>query len=284
MPSWENREGITMQQPPIIKYNLKDRGRKYRGVERNFNIRAIVDSINSPACQERVATRGMLGYFGHWPRLRFGLEPAEGGIAEGKAHAIEPAVVTTYLKAHEDGTIEHQTEFLDTATGQLAARMYANRVGGFSSAIDVNRPELYGFDWVNDPNYSTNRGYDLALDSVTSGEMTLDDVMAAEQADQIEAMNRIHEMLEANLRLAMDTAARLEEENTDLMDLLSKQRQGGGDLVVDTARDPSERLKRDRQFFLDSTSLPQFRAPDREAQLEQNQEYLRLISRVIPHV
>jgi hypothetical protein len=61
----------------IITYNLKDRGRQYRGKERNFNIRSIVSAINGPACQERVKNRDMLGYYGHWPRIKFGMNPAE---------------------------------------------------------------------------------------------------------------------------------------------------------------------------------------------------------------
>lgn len=274
-----------MQQPPLIKYNLKDRGRQHRGVERHFDIPAIVASINGPATQERVSTRGMLGYFGHWPRVRFGMEPAEGGLAEGKAHAIEPAVVTTHLKAYDDGTIEHQTEFLDTATGQLASRMYANRVGGFSTAIDPRKPELYGFDWVNDPNYSTNRGYDLVLDSVTSGEMTFDDVLSAEHAEQVDAMNRLFEMMEANLRLAMDSATRFEHENSELLDLLSKREEQASQaaLVTDSAAaaDTARQLDRDRRFFMDS-ALPRFQDP--EAREEHDRDYLRLKRRMFFHV
>ncbi|WP_141246897.1 MULTISPECIES: hypothetical protein [Halomonas] len=273
-----------MQQPPLIKYNLKERGRQFRGVERNFDIPAIVASVNSPATQERVATRGMLGYFGHWPRVRFGMEPAEGGMADGKAQAVEPAVVTTHLRAYDDGTIEHQTEFLDTATGQLASRMYANRVGGFSSAIDPRKPELYGFDWVNDPNYSTNRGYDLVLDSVTSGEMSFDDVLAAEHADQMDAMNRLFEMMDASMRLALDSAARFERENSELLDLLSKHEEAGKAVLTDSAatpRDVTKQLERDRQFFMDS-ALPRFQDP--EAKVENDRDYLRLKRRMFLHV
>jgi len=49
-------------QTKLIKYNLRERGRQFRGKDRNFNIRAIVDAINSPACQERVKNRDMLGF------------------------------------------------------------------------------------------------------------------------------------------------------------------------------------------------------------------------------
>lgn len=274
-----------MQQPPMITYNLKERGRKHRGVERNFDIPAIVASVNSPETQERVKTRGMLGYFGHWPRVRFGMEPPEGGLDGGKAHSIEPAVVTTHLKAHDDGTIEHQTEFLDTATGQMAARMYSNRVGGFSTAIDPRKPELYGFDWVNDPNYSTNRGYDLVLDSVSSGEMTFDDVLCAEQNEQLDAMNRLFEMLEANTRMALDSASRFEGENRELLDMLSQRDDEQARSVLDSAGadEAKAQIERDRQHFLDSTALPRFQAPEKEKQQEDH-GYLQLKQRVIGHV
>lgn len=274
-----------MQQPPMITYNLKERGRKHRGVERNFNIPAIVASVNSPQTQERVKTRGMLGYFGHWPRVRFGMEPPEGGLDGGKAHSIEPAVVTTHLKAHDDGTIEHQTEFLDTATGQMAARMYSNRVGGFSTAIDPRGPELYGFDWVNEPNYSTNRGYDLVLDSVASGEMTFDDVLSAEQSEQIDAMNRLFEMLDANTRMALDSASRFEEENRELLDMLSQRDEKQANMVTDSvaASDAKRQVERDQRYFLDTAALPRFQAPKQESQ-EEDRSYLRLRQRVIGNV
>jgi len=92
-----------VMQTPLITYNLKERGRKHRGVERNFNIPKIVAAVNSPACQERVQNRDMIGFYGHWPRVKFGMNPAEGGIADGKAQAVEPALVTTHLVAHSDG-------------------------------------------------------------------------------------------------------------------------------------------------------------------------------------
>src|SRR5258708_18352055 len=161
----------------IIRYNLTERGRTYRGKERSFDIPRIVAAINSGACQEKVKHRDMLGYYGHWPRVKFGMNPAEGGVVDGKAVRVEPAIVTTYLKALDDGTVEHQEEFLDNDAGKLAYNLYKSKAGGFSSAIDEFRrsgPEFYGFDYVLEPNYSTNRGYDIALDSA----LTLDAVEA----------------------------------------------------------------------------------------------------------
>lgn len=90
-------------QTKVITYNLRERGRQFRGKERNFNIRAICDAINGPACQERVKNRDMLGYYGHWPRIKFGMNPAEGGLDDGRPSLVEPALVTTMLRASPDG-------------------------------------------------------------------------------------------------------------------------------------------------------------------------------------
>ena len=151
---------------PVIRYNLKDRGRQHTGQHRNFNIKAICDAINGPACQEMVASRGMLGFYGHLPRVRYGMAPVEGGIEGGKYAPVEPAIVTTYLKADYDGNVEHRAQFLDTAAGRLAAKLWEEKVGGFSSAIDQSRPEFYGFDYVAQPNYLNNSFRGIALDEI----------------------------------------------------------------------------------------------------------------------
>lgn len=202
---------------PLIRYNLKDRGRKYRGQERNFNIKAICDAINSPECQEKIKTRAMLGYFGHQPRILAGrLDAVESLVINGRYNEIEPAIVTTHLSASLDGTIEHQTVFLDTASGRKAAAMYSNRIGGFSSAIDEKRPEFAGFDYVLDPNYSSNRPY--ALDS--AGELTLDEVLAEAKTEEEQFLQRLIDVKNAEieqLKAALDSAT---VENEQMMGML----------------------------------------------------------------
>lgn len=179
----------------IIRFNLAERGRTARGVERNFDTATAARLINSPAVQERVKHGDMIGYFGHWPRVKFGLNAAEGGIVGGKHVSVEPALRTVYLKAFPDGTVEHEEEFLDTASGKIAARLYASKAGGFSSAIRAPQvgskaipSEFHGFDYVLEPNYSTNRGYDVALDGVEGDEVF--DAVAEQQAilDQCSTM------------------------------------------------------------------------------------------------
>jgi hypothetical protein len=248
-----------MQQPPLIKYNLKDRGRQYRGQERNFNIKAICDSINSPETQERVKTRAMLGYFGHKMRLLAGMEPTESVVIGGKYNEIEPAICTTHLKAYLDGTIEHQTEFLDTEPGRKAARMYASRVGGFSSAIDERRPEFYGFDWVHDPNYSTNRPY--ALDSAG---LTFDSVLAEAIKEEEDSWILALEAKERELQAALIALDSAQTENEQYLSMLAVAGHTNG-VALDSAsghlilpEKGADQLRHDIDVFRSTASLPRF--------------------------
>lgn len=215
---------------PLIRYSLKERGRKFRGVERNFDIAAIVATINGGTCQERVRHRDMFGYYGHWARVRFGMNPAEGGMDAGKAVAIEPALVTVLLKADADGTVQHQAEFLPTQAGQLAAKLFQARAGGFSSAIDTLKPEFFGFDYVLEPNYSTNRGY--SLDSVLCAGGACG--IAPEVVDSIiydEHLAGMAHLLDSSQRVQQATALamngmhrelkRIQAENADLLSRLA---------------------------------------------------------------
>ena len=200
-----------MDQPPVITFNLKDRGREHTGVKRNFDIPRIVAAINSPKCQERVRNREMLGYLGHWPRNHFGAIPALGVIAAGNSFPLEPALVTVMLRAYPDGTIEHKTEFLLTnEMGKIAARAFAGKIGGFSSVIDHNVPEFYGFDWVNDPNFSTNRGYGLSMDSATGSQVSV----AAGHAEQMSLMRSLLDTAEGKI-------CKLLAENDELLNIIA---------------------------------------------------------------
>ena len=221
---------LAAMQTEVIRYNLRDRGRQFRGKERNFDVPRIVATVNGGACQEKVRHRDMFGYFGHWPRVKFGMNPSEGGLVDGKQVAVEPALVTISLKAFDDGTIEHQAEFLDTNAGRLAQRLYASKAGGFSSAIDELRPEFYGFDYVLEPNYTKNRGYDLALDGVLG---TFDAVEAvAEYQEQIAGIGKLLDCVQqdrdravGDLERALSVVGRMEAEIVQLQSMLMKKGQ-----------------------------------------------------------
>lgn len=247
-----------MKQPPMIKYNLKDRDRKYRGQERNFNIQAICDSINSPATQEMIKTRAMLGYYGHKPRMLAGMNVTESMVVAGKYQEIEPAIVTTHLKAYPDGTIEHQTEFLDSISGKKASRMFNSRIGGFSSAIDHVKNIMFGFDYVLDPNYSSNRGF--SLDSVDG--MTFDSVIESIHEEEEEFWLRLIAEKDNQISLISASLDSAQADNEQLLSMLSTGKENGtiatgsGNNVVTVSLDSVNRINKDRAYFIGSASLP----------------------------
>lgn len=261
---------------PIISYNLRERGRQHTGQPRSFDIPRLVAAINGDACQERVRNREMFGWYGHWPRIKFGMLPSEGGIAGGKAQAIDPALVTTHLRAHDDGTVEHKAEFLPTPSGEIATKLFKARTGGFSSAIDERKPELFGFDYVLAPNYTTNRGY--SLDSVLceggACELGMDfgDIDSAILEEQIAAMSALLDATDSGRSLADEAMRALEQENAALRKALDEAKQKPrmddakprGPLVVSSDR--LRRMQADTEAFLTTDSLPMpQRKPRREA-------------------
>lgn len=272
---------------PVIKYNLRDRGRKHVGQPRNFNIKAICDAINGPACQERVSTRGLVGYYGHMPRIRFGMNPVEGVLDNGKYVPIEPAFVTTYLKADYDGNVEHRAEFLDTAAGRLAAKLFDSKMGGFSSAIDTSRPEFHGMDYVLEPNFIQNSYRGVVLDYVMGGgdvgEMTYDDVYEAEKDEQAQAMSVLLDSIATEREVTNTVIERLSAENEQLLSMLASKGvvalsalDSVSIMPIAVSIDPMERIKRDAQTFR-SAELPRFSEP---AVVEQsNPLYDRLLGK-----
>lgn len=214
----------------VITYNVADRGRKFRGEPRNFDAAGLAAVVNSGEVQERVKHRDMLGYFGHWPRKKFGMNPGEGGIIDGKQVTLEPAIVTTMLKADRAGNIEHEAEFLDNPPGRTAKRMFCSKTGGFSSAIDCRTRNgvdvpigFYGFDYVTEPNFSTNRGY--ALDGVMDdGEGVLLDSAIAESQVTLRVLDGLYSALQGDYDRMAQAMARLSAENDELVSLLAQRR------------------------------------------------------------
>lgn len=239
-----------MQLPdiPEITYSLRDRGRRYTGVDRDFNIPAVVKHINGPEVQEKVANRELLGYYGHGVRQLIGLDPAESFVSKGQYNEVEPAIVTTRVRAENDGTIIHKTEFLPTGSGEKAAKAWSAKVGGFSSAIDGNSWKFYGFDYVFNPNYAKNRGF--LFDSATGGGMMaegdLEDLIEAVRQEDYQMLSAIldkaqseNQMLRSALSHAehdiedlMSTVMRLEKQNGVMLDSASIERDGFAPAMV----------------------------------------------------
>lgn len=222
----------------VIRFNVKDRGRVFRGQNRNFDTHALADLVNGGSVQERVKNGDMVGFYGHWPRVKFGLAVQEAGIVNGKVINLEPAVRTTYIKAYPDGTIEHEQEFLDTASGRLAQRVFQSNGGGFSSAIHAPRigsmqvpQDFHGFDYVLEPNYTTNRGYvlDAAGNPVDMNAADLSDEEAALLDDvsqynaMIESTTAVLDRVQQDYDRAAESLMALHEENVELQSALARK-------------------------------------------------------------
>ncbi len=240
----------------VITFNLKERGRQHSGKARNFDVRKIADAINSPLTQERIRNRDVLGFYGHWPRLKFGLNPREGGMHNGRAALVEPAIVTTFLEADYDGNIRHREEFLNTDPGKAAARLHMGRAGGFSSAIDERVPEFYGFDYVYDPNFTANRGY--SLDSAS--DMTPEEMDAAIQEEQLRGLIMLLDSADTRMDVASTTIEQLRAENIELLSMLASC---GASPVLDSSQNNVLMVpeKHTQKFMADAASFAHERLP-----------------------
>jgi hypothetical protein len=223
-----------MLQTDPITYNVNERGRQARGVDRHFDCAVLASIINGPSVQEKVRLGDMFGYFGHWPRIKFGMEPQEGGVVDGVAVSVEPALRTIELRADDQGNITHRVEFLDTAEGHKAQALYNSKAGGFSSAIDAvpgSAPMIpkgfYGFDYVLEPNYTTNRGHRAVLDAVAGRDpelLALFDQAIAESSQAATLLCGLLQALETQHLAVLDTLARLGRENDLLIGRLAQVR------------------------------------------------------------
>jgi hypothetical protein len=221
----------------VIQYNLNDRGRELTGKPRQFNVGKVAAFINGARTQERIKKRDMFGYYGHWPRVKFGMMPPEGGIYQGKLVKLEPAISTVHLKACPDGTIEHEEEFLETDAGRTAQKMFESKKGGFSSALSEVEGRFFGFDYVNEPNFDDNRGYVLDAASVDDGGAILDDAVIADYNQNLHGMLALLDSAQASLgdvradhERALTVIARLEEENEQYLAMLA-----GRQVALDSA-------------------------------------------------
>jgi len=256
---------IMLRTDPIT-YNVNLRGRKARGVDRHFDCAALAKIINGPGVQEKVRLGDMFGYFGHWPRVKFGMEPQEGGVVDGVAVSVEPALRTVVLSADDQGNITHRAEFLDTTEGHKAQALYASKAGGFSSAIDAmpgTAPMIpkgfYGFDYVLEPNYTTNRGHRAVLDTVAGRDpelLAMFDQAMAESSQAATLLCTMLEALEHQHLAALSALERIGRENEVLIGRLASGKGGASVLdsaVLDTPAVAPSRTMRPEDFrqFLD---------------------------------
>ena len=126
-----------------ITFNLHERGRQFLGKDRsNVDMNEMIKQINSPQIQEMAKTGTLYGYNGHEIRKRYGMNPPDSVIVDGKVVYLERAFRTLEVYADKEGNVSHVTEFLDNPSGEYARKQYQARVGGFSSAQNYKRAGL----------------------------------------------------------------------------------------------------------------------------------------------
>lgn len=232
----------------IIKYNLNERGRHLIGQPRNFNIPAVCKLINGGKVQEEVAAGDMVGYLGHDVRIEYGINPPEVTLQGGALVPIEPAIRTVFIKAHEDGTIEHEAEFLDTPLGKKAQEWFQSKYGGFSSVFypnERNPTGFGGFDYVKNPNFQFNRGY--TLDSAASEKDAISRLTSRQRAEYFSG--KLEEMQAVMDSIVSGSMARqaIVKQMTELNNSLTQTVESLSNELLDT-RDEL----RDAQVVIDS--------------------------------
>ncbi|MFJ3487111.1 hypothetical protein ACIPL1_27385 [Pseudomonas sp. NPDC090202] len=220
----------------VISYNLNDTGRKFTGQPRKIDIDAAMRLFNGPAMQEAVRKGDIKGYVGHQFREKFGLNTPETVFVDGKQVTLEPAVRTIFIKCLPTGEIQHEQEFMDTASGRVAQRLWESKAYGFSSAIHAPEENgvrvplgYFGMDVVSAPNYDSNRGYTVMLDSVGAGAFSQADTFLAENAallDSVDMMIKESDAFAADISTRYVDQCRLNDEllehNAKLLERLRK--------------------------------------------------------------
>ena len=275
----------------VISYNLNDTGRAFTGQPRKIDIDAAMRLFNGPAMQEAVRKGDIKGYAGHQFREKFGLDVPETVIVDGKQVTLEPAVRTIFIKCLPTGEVQHEQEFLDTASGRVAQRLWDSKAYGFSSAIyapeegGVRVPKGYfGMDVVSAPNYDSNRGYSVMLDSVGAGAFSQADTFLAENAA---LMDSVDSMIKESDAFAADISTRYVDQcklNDELLErnakLLERLRKTGGDttlldnapqvMVRGIAMDRGGDLLDSAKRFMANNDLPGYEEPPQEPEPSTN--------------
>jgi len=261
----------------VIRYNLNNNGRTFTGQPRKIDIDAAMRLFNGPAVQESVRKGDIVGYIGHQYREKYTLDVPETVMVDGVPVVLEPAVRTIYIKCSPTGDVEHEQEFLDTAPGRVALRLWESKAYGFSSAIfapeegGLRVPKAYfGMDLVRAPNYDSNRGYAVMLDSVDAGAFPGTDNFVCENAallDSVDTMIKESDAFAATVSTSLLEQYQLNDELTEYnARLLERLRQAKIEApMLDSApsvmergipMDPGKAMLDSAKRFMSNKALP----------------------------
>jgi hypothetical protein len=266
----------------VIRYNLNDNGRTFTGQARKIDIDAAMRLFNGAALQEAIQKGDIVGYVGHQYREKYKLDVPETVIEGGVPVVLEPALRTIYIKCLPTGDIEHEQEFLDTAPGRVALRLWESKAYGFSSAIfapeegGLRVPKGYfGMDLVRAPNYDSNRGYAVMLDSADAGAFSGVDTFASDNAALLDSVDSMIKESDAFAASVSTDLLKQYQLNDDLIEqnarLLEKLRQANiAAPMLDSApavmergipMDPGTAMLDSANRFMGRSDLPGYEAP-----------------------
>lgn len=158
-------------------------GREYTNtLMRNYVGDSIKKVILSGFTQEKLRLRELAGYLGHGMRILAGknqLDPVE-QTADGVVIRPRVSHVASKLEIDDNYNLNHCQDILDNDEGKEIMALHKGHIGGFSWVVGWNKStgivqQLSGFDYVYDPRFTENRGYDLAMDSNRSEIQTVFD-------------------------------------------------------------------------------------------------------------
>lgn len=137
--------------------------------DRNYVLKSVRDTFNSPQVKECIALGEMYGYYGHGRRAlhyaktgNLTLPEVSVAIVEGKPVTLTnvPSNRTLAVSIDDNGVVTHTQEILDTEPGHIVSGMEASNAGGWSWATSGDDSSvrsivsgLYGFDYVGTPNF-----------------------------------------------------------------------------------------------------------------------------------
>lgn len=168
------------------RFSLFNDGRKLDSNKRNYIVKAVQQMINNERTQEQLRLGESFGYYGHGPRQRankLDIGETEIIMIKGKPVVVDniPAGRTISISCNDEGIVDHEQEFLDTATGRIALSMWESAAGGWSWATggdDTKRASItksyHGMDYVKQPNYLSLNHPAMMMEGVNKDDMLLE--------------------------------------------------------------------------------------------------------------
>jgi len=147
------------------------------GAERNYDLKAYQDMVESKSTQTRIKNGYSLGYYSHHSRDKAkGYTPSE---RDAEGNIVFPVCKTLSMTwDSQNQEVIHTQRILNNPIGKEVQTLIKNAVGGFSSVHDLTEGKFLGFDYVVAPNFSSNRVLvdnlckdglcDIDLDSIQS--------------------------------------------------------------------------------------------------------------------